>query len=344
MSPMPETARGWPFLVARGRHRGYRTVLAPDFLAQRDLQGVLSDSAAGDGMQPGQARTAEVDAPAVGPMTLCFRIEQVRAADVNGHLPGDDAIATDEHGRPLEILYGVVVRGRLSGPVHDGDLGAARSQALRSYRRFLEQEDAFEVDASPAFALRGVTAKAPPAPAPPPRTRTASPAPAPLQAPAAERRPAPVTKRRPATVSKRRPAAESRPATVTERRPAMGALATAVVAAVLLIAVLWLAFLRPSPTTVDVSAASAQCDARGVTLSATVSANRATTVTYHWELANQRTPGLKAKVAKEGPTQLRFDSAGATQGPYAVVVDGPQSARRAIQACVAGAASSLPGG
>ena len=108
--------------------------------------------------------------------------------------------------------------------------------------------------------------------------------------------------------------------------------------------VVWLAFLRPSPTTVDVSAASAQCNANGVTLNATVSANNATTVTYHWELATLRTPRLKAKVAKEDPTQLRFDSAGATQGPYAVVVDGPQSARRAIRACVTSAASFLPGG
>jgi hypothetical protein len=312
--PVSETARGWPFLVARGRHRGYRTVLAPDFLVKRNLQGVLSDAATGDGLEPGRARTAEVDAPAVGPMTLCFRIERVSAADVNGHLPGEDAIATDEHGRPLEILYGVVARGRLSGPVDDGDLGAARSQALRSYRGFLEQEDAFDVDASPAFALRGVTAMAPSAPAPPRRTPSASPAPTPTPTP------------------------------TPERRPAIGALATVAVAAVLLMVVVWLAFLRPSPTTVDVPAASAQCNANGVTLSATVSANKATTVTYHWELATLRTPKLTAKVAKEDPKQLRLDSASATQGPYAVVVDGPQSARREIQACVTSAASALPGG
>jgi hypothetical protein len=312
---MPEEARGWPFLVARGRHRGYRTVLAPDFLARRNLQGVLSDAATGDGLELGQARTAEVDAPAVGPLTLWFRIERVNAADVNGHLPGEDAIATDEHGRPLEILYGVVARGRLSGPVHDGDLGAARSQALRSYRRFLEHEDAFAVDASPAFALRGVTAMAPAAPAPPQRTPTPAPAPAPA------------------------------PVRTPERRPAIGAPATVAVAAVLLVLVLWWAFLRPSPTTVDIAAESAQCSANGVTLSATVSANKATTVTYHWELANLPTPKLKVKVAKEDPKQLPpFDAASAAQGPYAVVVDGPQSARRAIQACVTGAASSQPGG
>ncbi len=306
---MPDAARGWPFLVARGRHRGYRTVLAPDFLAERNLQGVLSDSTTGDGLEPGRARTAEVDAPAVGPMTLCFRIERVNAADVNGHLPDEDAIATDEHGRPLEILYGVVARGRLSGPLHDGDLVTARSHALRSYRRFLEQEDAFDVDASPAFALRGVTAMTPSAPAPPRRTPTTSPT-----------------------------------APTPERRPAIGALATVAVAAVLLVLVAWWAFLRPSPTTVDVAAASAQCNANGVTLSATVSASKAATITYHWELATLRTAKLKVKVAEKDPKQLRLDAASATQGPYAVVVDGPQSARRAIQACVTGAASSLPGG
>jgi hypothetical protein len=56
------------------------------------------------------------------------------------------------------------------------------------------------------------------------------------------------------------------------------------------------------------------------------------------------TPSLKAKVAKEDAAQLRFDSPSATQGPYAVVVDRPQAARRPIEACVAGAASSLCGG
>jgi hypothetical protein len=251
-------------------------------------------------------------------MTLCFRIERVSAADVNGHLPGDDAIATDEHGRPLEILYGVVARGRLSGPVDDGDLGTARSQALRSYRRFLEQEDAFDVDASPAFALHGVTAMAPPTPAPPRRTPSASRAPAPALVPALS--PAP------------------------ERRPAIRALAAVAATAALLMVAAWLAFLRPSATTVHVPSASAQCNADGVSLRATVSTNKATTVTYHWELATRRTPELQAKVAKEDPKQLQFDAASATQGPYAVVVDGPQPARRAIQACVTGAASFLPAG
>jgi hypothetical protein len=155
---MTESAQGWPFLVARGRERGYRTILAPGFLTERRLHGLLSDAANGHG------GNVEVERPGVGRLTLVYRTEQVTEAELDGGR--GSGLATDEHGRPLEILYGIVYRGRLGGPVADGDLGAARTEALASYRRFLEEENSFGVDTSDAFALRGVT---PVADAPPPR-------------------------------------------------------------------------------------------------------------------------------------------------------------------------------
>lgn len=159
---MTESAYGWPFLVARGRERGYRTILAPGFLTERRLHGLLSDAANGQG-----PREIEVERPGVGRLTLVCRTEQMTEAELDGGR--GEGLATDEHGRPLEILYGIVCRGRLGGHVDEGDLGAARAEALASYRRFLAEENGFGVDTSDAFALRGVTAvadAAPPKPAP----------------------------------------------------------------------------------------------------------------------------------------------------------------------------------
>ena len=151
---MTGSTYGWPFLVARGRERGYRTILAPGFLTERRLHGLLSDAANGEA--PDAPREVELERPGVGRLTLVYRTEQVTEAELDGGR--GNGLATDEHGRPMEILYGIVCRGRLGGHVDDGDLGAARTEALASYRRFLAEECDFGVDTSDAFALRGVTA------------------------------------------------------------------------------------------------------------------------------------------------------------------------------------------
>jgi hypothetical protein len=157
--------QGYPFLVARGRRRGYRTILAPAFLTERRLHGVLADSANGEQMNSGHARRLELDRPDVGRLTLVYRTEQVTAGEVDGGR--GDGLATDEHGRPLEILYGVVCCGRLRGRVEDADLGLARGEALASYRRFLAEEDGFGVAASDPIPLGGVSLAPDVEPAPP---------------------------------------------------------------------------------------------------------------------------------------------------------------------------------
>jgi hypothetical protein len=168
---MSERDRGWSFLVARGRRLGYRTILAPGFLTERRLHGLLADSASSEQMDASRPRTIELERPDIGRLTLVYRTEQVTNADIDGD--HGDGLATDEHGRPLEILYGIVSREGLRGSVDEADLGAARTEALESYRRFLAEEDGFGVDVSDGFALRGTAAvpdvSQPPrrAPAPP---------------------------------------------------------------------------------------------------------------------------------------------------------------------------------
>ncbi|MEY2441521.1 MAG: trehalose/maltose transport system substrate-binding protein [bacterium] len=154
---MTEVAQGWPFLVARGRRVGYRTVLAPPF-----LPGVHAEALGrATGALPGAAapQIVEVDDPQAGRLSVGYRSQQLTGADLaeipRGELLTDDRDQLlDEHGRPLEIVYGVVAREPLEAPLHPGDLATAREQAIASYGRFLADEDGHRVEASTPFALR----------------------------------------------------------------------------------------------------------------------------------------------------------------------------------------------
>ncbi len=144
---------GWAFLVARGRRASYRTVLAPDFLVARGLHAVLAESLQGSGVVAGEVRMVTLPAAGAEPAAAHYTVQRVTRADVNGAGQGDELL-TDEHGRPLEMLYGVVTLDPQSKALTEDDLRTARIQALASYARFLANEDDFTVDRSSARALR----------------------------------------------------------------------------------------------------------------------------------------------------------------------------------------------
>lgn len=130
---------GWPFLVARGRTRDYRTVLVPDLLAGRGMQALLADALAIPDPSSGR-RTMMIYPRDMEPLTITARAEAASIDTVGGD-------PRDEHGRPMEFLYGVVQLHPTSAP----DLAQAREQALASYRRFLADEENFTFDVAGAF-------------------------------------------------------------------------------------------------------------------------------------------------------------------------------------------------
>jgi len=141
-----DAPEGWSFLVAPGLRTGYRTILAPDFLVDRGLDGLLAARVAA-APDEGAQRVVKVDVADIGRLTVAVMTERpsLRELDVD---PESDELATDEHGRPLRMLFGVVVRDRTRRAVRDGDMQRARGDALVSYRRFLAAEDGFETDRS----------------------------------------------------------------------------------------------------------------------------------------------------------------------------------------------------
>jgi hypothetical protein len=149
----------WPFLVARGRSVGYRVVLAPDFLVRARKHHLLAEHVGAGPAGPDGRSTVEVPTTGFGPLVATYREEPADAAEL---LPGSEpATLRDRHGRPLELLYGVVTAGRPE-PVDDRALAEARDAAIEAYRRFLADEEGAEVQPSPASTPDG----APPRPQP----------------------------------------------------------------------------------------------------------------------------------------------------------------------------------
>lgn len=149
---------GWPFLVARGRRRGYRALLVPGFLAEAGQTGVLADGLRGDTVPGSPPRVESLSVPDVGRLSCAYRTERLGGRD-----PAGDSTSPvlDEHGRPLEFLYGVVVPTDDVLDPEAEDLDVARQMALSTYERFLGDEAGFPGERSRAFALRSTIAPRP---------------------------------------------------------------------------------------------------------------------------------------------------------------------------------------
>jgi branched-chain amino acid transport system substrate-binding protein len=151
---MAPTAEGWPFLVARGRRASYRTVLAPGFLVDENAHHALADATGVSELRPDGTRLVEWHHARVGPFSIGYTSEHLTQADIDPAAADAAEPATDEHGRPLEIVYGIVSQDLLTRPLSAEDLIKARATALSSYRDFLADEGAHGVATSSAFALQ----------------------------------------------------------------------------------------------------------------------------------------------------------------------------------------------
>ncbi|WP_328607712.1 hypothetical protein OG943_00805 [Amycolatopsis sp. NBC_00345] len=146
------TGEAWPFLVARGRRRGYSALLVPGFLGEH---GFLEETAVP--LDDVSFRTASTPFG-----TLTWAEHAVTTADAGGE-------PRDEYGRPLVLLHGLLCpRGE------PADAGAALARtdaiALAVYRRFLAGEEAFRAEESTPFEVglaRVPTFRPAPAPRPP---------------------------------------------------------------------------------------------------------------------------------------------------------------------------------
>jgi hypothetical protein len=260
------SAPGWSFLVARGRHTGYQTLLAPDFLAESNEYGVLGEATGADA-EPAIARLHGLMA---GDVVLAYRTQRLTDADLGGAAGGP---LTDEFGRPLELMYGFVVRAAALGVVDDVDFAQARAEAIATYQRFLANESGFQLETSGAFALRSIPAAAEPAP-----VRRAPTQPAPTQpAPA---RPAPVMVPAASFAAPQPVGALA----VSPRSPRRYVVLAGVLAVVIVVSA-WLLLRGGGQVTqikFDDLAATVDCS-KPITVRATITTDDDASVTYRWE-------------------------------------------------------------
>jgi hypothetical protein len=342
----------WPFLVGRGRHEGYRTLLAPGFLVERDMYETLSEAT--PSVPAGVLGRAEVSCPGLGPLALTYTTE--RTGPGSGGSANGVGEWTDEHGRPLEMLYGVVAHEPLSDTLVISDLRQAREDALDSYETFLAHEDDFSVGISQPYPLPRDTpgryrqhdtlsrlGGAPEqAPQTPPRS-VARPQPLrPAHAPRPQPRAAATVGPKPGNPAGS--AASGREAARRTRRRGQnhGAKTVVALAAVLLALGGWLLARGSTPnvTIIDASATPANSDTCGaatqVSLQATVSASSGVRIRYRWLPAGKQP--AESTVAEDtimatGTPQTITEIRDASAGPYRLVVDKPVSRQSGPVAC-----------
>jgi hypothetical protein len=146
---------GSTFAIGAGRHLDYRVIAAPDFLVRSGEYGVL-----GDIVRPtrfGQpARLQHAKTPGGQHLTIAGVTQDITSNDISDARPAaddaDDAVR-DEQNRPLRMIFGVAIDGTWAGTMDQADIDTARAAAMRAYRRFLAEEDAFPVVSSAAFLL-----------------------------------------------------------------------------------------------------------------------------------------------------------------------------------------------
>jgi hypothetical protein len=128
-------------------------LLVPDLLADGDQSGLLADALSGGSARAGLPRVEPITAPGIGAVCCAYRTERWGEAGLDGS--SGEAIL-DEHGRPLEIQYGILCATGSVLDVDPTDLEDSRAQALATYRRFLADEGGFVPERSRSFALRSM--------------------------------------------------------------------------------------------------------------------------------------------------------------------------------------------
>lgn len=156
------TVTGWSFLVARGTRKGYRSVLAPDFMVQDRRHDLLVEQVGGSAAE-GQTAVQHLVDDVLGNLTITYRVEPALADELtNGGTAHGQPVLLDEHSRPLELMYGLVTTSRVRAG--DRDMTHARGEAVASYRRFLADEDGVDVQESAPLPLLDSVPVAPPTP------------------------------------------------------------------------------------------------------------------------------------------------------------------------------------
>jgi hypothetical protein len=145
----------WPFLIGRNKTLDYQPVISPHFLSENRLSFLLAQAASGVESGPDSATYREIHGTKVGDLSLIFRVIQPKAGDYS---LGGDEILVDEGSRPIRLIEGIVILGRLNRTtdffITRSDLQTAHELVKTAYHEFwLTQVGYFDERVSQPFSL-----------------------------------------------------------------------------------------------------------------------------------------------------------------------------------------------
>ena len=129
--------QAWPFLIGRSETQGYSVLVSPHFITAQRQSSLLAKAAVGDESAPKTATYREIHSNVLGNISIVFRI--IKATGQYYDIKNED-ILKDEGGRPIQLMEGFVVNGRIDNNrqivVTEEVFNAVHEQVKRVYREF----------------------------------------------------------------------------------------------------------------------------------------------------------------------------------------------------------------
>ena len=139
----------WPFLVSRNQSIDYKTVVAPDFIADAKIRSLLARVTEGDLTDERKANIRWVEVPD-DKFTVVFRVVKAKKKDIG---ESGNEVLKDPFGREIYLVEGLVIRkepDKLTGKIRKIHLELAHKDMTEKYRKFWHES---EISNSKDFSL-----------------------------------------------------------------------------------------------------------------------------------------------------------------------------------------------
>jgi len=126
----------WPFLVSRNRYLDYRTVVAPDFICDDGISGLLATATKANSTELNQLIYRKIVNSKSGDFTIVFQSLIAKEKDI--YAGGSNKKIVDQFGREILLFNGVVINSIGDNYIYVSkkDIEIAYNKSIESYRKF----------------------------------------------------------------------------------------------------------------------------------------------------------------------------------------------------------------
>ncbi|MGD1700601.1 WD40 repeat domain-containing protein [Dapis sp. BLCC M229] len=143
----------WCFLVSANKYLDYRTVVAPDFMCEKNYTLILAQAAGGEITDKDTAYYRRIINSKVEDLTLVFRVIEGVETDIG--ISGD-GILKDSFGRVISLVEGIVFKGDVSETnllVTSEDFDEFHKKIIDNYQKFWQKISPIPAYDSQSFSL-----------------------------------------------------------------------------------------------------------------------------------------------------------------------------------------------